>query len=270
MTFQQSETGLVTGQPIELYRFLGTYGNYYFTSHPYDVMSAGELYKAIPISRNKLEIGTQEESELTLEINMPFDEDMIRDYAFRNSPPRLRFQLLKVHQQDLFDRIIMWTGLVQAFAVEGRIAKLRVPSVFSYVLTGNVPRIRYQAPCNHVLYDERCGVNEAFNAHVTPVLSISGNTVVIASSPFAEGDCNGGVMNNQIGEARMIKGQSGGAFTLSYPFSNLTVGMNVRINRGCDHSLTTCRDKFNNHVRFGGFPLVPAVNPFTKNFGSGG
>lgn len=270
MTYQQNETGTATGQPIELYRFIGTYNNYFLTSYAEEVFSVGETFQPIPISREKLKIGTQEDDNLTLEISMPFDHPMIVEYAYGNSPPRLQLELRRAHRQNPSDTVTMFNGLVQAFAVEGRIAKLRVPSIFAYILKGNMPVSRYQAPCNHVLYDSRCGVSEVTNRHDTTVQSVSGNTIVLDSLPFGDGECVTGVLRNFSGEARMITQQIGTQLQVTYPFSGLTAGTNVRVTRGCDHSFQTCRVKFANEARFGGFPLVPAKNPFTSNIKSGG
>lgn len=38
------------------------------------------------------------------------------------------------------------------------------------------------------------------------------------------------------------------------------VGDEFILHPGCDHRHTTCRDKFDNLIRFGGFPYIPGVN----------
>lgn len=42
---------------------------------------------------------------------------------------------------------------------------------------------------------------------------------------------------------------------------DLKVGDVVRVAPGCDQSLKTCHEKFNNHKRFGGHPNIPTENP---------
>lgn len=269
MTYEQNETSISSGQPIELYKFSGTYNSYRMTSFVRDVLSGGLVYESIPINRDNLKSGTQEDDNIILEVTLPFDHPMAVEYAYNNAPPKLDFELIRAHSQNVEDTIIAFKGKVQSFSVEGRTTKLRIPSVFSYILNSNVPVPRYQAPCNHTLYDERCGVNKAANQHNTTVSSVSGNNIVLASLPFGNGDTVTGIIDNLQGESRMITSQVGAQLTISYPFSKLTPGMQVQISRGCNRSLSTCRNKFGNQARFGGFPLVPSVNPFTTNLKSG-
>jgi len=265
MAYQDDETGLTTGRPIELYKFDGTYNDYTFTSYNEQVVSGGQVYVPIAIDRNKLKVATQEQTENALEITMPFDHPMVREYAYQNAPPDLNFELIRCHETDPNDTVTLWAGRVTGFTVEGRVAKLKVPALMSYALNGNAPVPRYQAPCNHVLYDQRCGVDTALNQHVTTVTQVVGNIVTIASYPWASTDAVAGQMISPGGEQRMIISTLATDITVTYPFANLKVGDTVTIRKGCDHAFDgDCKNKFNNGARFGGFPIVPARNPFTS------
>jgi hypothetical protein len=73
------------------------------------------------------------------------------------------------------------------------------------------------------------------------------------------------------------RGILGSTVRLRYPMSELpdwvlptqyyyppdVVGVSIRFYAGCDGSIYTCRDKFNNVVNFGGHPYVPKDNPVT-------
>ncbi|WP_269915579.1 phage BR0599 family protein [Acinetobacter sp. HY1485] len=48
----------------------------------------------------------------------------------------------------------------------------------------------------------------------------------------------------------------------SFTASDLALGDVVSIYPGCDKLNTTCTDKFNNILNFGGFPFMPSSNPF--------
>lgn len=266
MPYQADETGLTSGRPIELYQFVGTYDTWRFTSYSETVTSNGEVYIPETISRNAFKVGTQEERENTLEITLPFDLDIVRNYAYQNAPPSLQLTIYRAHETDLNDRVTLWNGKVTAFTVDGRTAKLRVPSLFSYILEGNTPTPRFQAPCNHILYDERCGVDPSLHQHTTTVSSVVGDVVQVATLPFPT-EVAAGVMIAPSGEQRMIITATGTSITLSYPFSTIENGTSVTIRKGCDHAFSgDCSSRFNNQVRFGGFPLVPPRNPFTSTF----
>lgn len=264
MAYEDEEVGSTTGRPIELYAFEGTYNDYFLTSYGFPIVSNSRTYTPVALKRNRLKVSTQEESGAALEIEMPFNHPMIREYAYENAPPSLNLTIFRCHESDPDDAVTMWNGPVTGFSVEGVIGKLRVPSLFSYILDGNVPAPRFQAPCNHILYDGRCGVDPALYQHSTTILSVSGNAITVASLPFASDEAAGGIMIGPSGESRMVISNAGTAVLITYSFANLQIGQTVTIRKGCDHSFEGhCKTRFNNGARFGGFPLVPARNPFT-------
>lgn len=265
MTYQASETGIQSGAPREVYRFLGTYNNYFLTSYYKNLIVSGQVYTALTIDRNVLKVGTQEESQLALEVTLPFTHAMIREYAYDQAPPALTCEILRVHETDLNDTVLLWKGRVTAFTVEGKVAKVRVPAIFGYIMAGSAPTPRYQAPCNHILYDARCGVSEVGNKHSSTISGFLNNIVTVGSNPYNTSDLAAGMVRLvSSGEARMITGVTGNDITVSYPFSTLSIGNAVEILRGCDHSFATCKVKFSNGPRYGGTPLVPSRNPFTS------
>jgi uncharacterized phage protein (TIGR02218 family) len=266
MTFATLETSRTDGQPIELYEFVGTFSTWRLTSYQSTVTAAGGTF--IPLAgleRGVLKVGTQEEDSLALDITLPFDHPMVSAYAYMTAPPQLDFTLYRVHLGDLASPVTMWKGKVTAFSVEGRKAKFRVPSLFSYMLGGVAPQPRFQAPCNHVLYDVRCSISAAANSHTTTVTAIADRLISVASNPYLAGDCNAGELVFAGGnQSRMIMGNTGLDFTVTYPFAGLTIGASVTLRRGCDHSFETCKTKFSNGINYGGTPLVPDHNPFSS------
>lgn len=265
MAYQDEETSLTSSRPIELYEFVGTYNSYYFTSYSQAVTSGGQVYDPIAIDRNKFRVGTQEQVENALEVTMPFNNQLVTEYAFQNAPPNLSLTLMRAHETDLNDTVTLWSGRVTAFSVEGVKAKLKVPALFSYVLQGNAPTPRFQSPCNHILYDVRCGIDPALHQNVTTVVSVAGLIIEVAAFPWADNTANAGVMFTPAGEQRMVISNISKDVTVSYSFSNLNVGDVVTIRKGCNHSFESdCKLKFSNGPRFGGFPIVPARNPFTS------
>jgi uncharacterized phage protein (TIGR02218 family) len=64
------------------------------------------------------------------------------------------------------------------------------------------------------------------------------------------------------GVPRMITQHSGDTVTLSSVLPGLAVGSAFEAFAGCDRSFSTCQSKFGNALNFGGFPWIPAKNPF--------
>lgn len=72
-----------------------------------------------------------------------------------------------------------------------------------------------------------------------------------------------GALVRVAGVPRMILAHSGDSVTLSALLSGLAVGVAFEAFAGCDRTLATCQAKFGNAINFGGFPWIPAKNPFT-------
>lgn len=267
MTFPASETGPASGRPRELFTFTGTNNVYRMTTFQEDVVSNGNTFTAVAgLRRERIAAGTQEQDNASLDIEIPFSHPIVSEYVWNIAPPALDLELHRVHAADLDDTLLMWKGQVISWAVEGRKVKLRVPSLFGYLLNRVVPRVKYQAPCNNFLYDDVCGVDPTSFTSTRTIVSIDENAIELDTSPFADDACNGGEMIFTSGsERRMIIDNVGVDFTVNFPFADLEVGDTVQIRQGCDHSWTTCKTKFNNGDNFVGFPFSPQFNPFTKS-----
>lgn len=267
MTYSASEQGAASARPVEAYKFIGTFSTYRYTSTSIDVTVAGETYLAVPMKREALRVATQDDEQIALDIELPFDAQLVQDYAFTSSPPSLTLEIRRVHWGLNFasDSVLIWTGPVNSISVVDRRAKLRSSSMFSSALAGPIPPRFYQKVCNHVLYDARCSVNPAgFTKSDSGVLSITGGTTIVVNDDgFADGVLIAGEMiNNRNGERRLITAQAADVITVNFPFADLIVGDTVTVRAGCDHSFATCGSKFSNQVNFGGHPFIPDDNPF--------
>jgi uncharacterized phage protein (TIGR02218 family) len=260
--FLEEELSAARAAPIELFKFVGTYSTYRYTSHDRNISNSDGTYESIPISRNAVQAATQVQEELSIEISLPFNNALALEYVFDIAPPKMEVEIYRVHPYDFEDTVLLWVGSVLSFTVEDRIVRMKVPSVLSYLLNNPVPPPKYQSPCNWLLYDPvTCGVNPTSNSATRTVTVVNQTVITLDSSAFADNDCAGGEMI--VGnERRMIVSNVGPIFTVASPFSQITAGNTVVVRRGCDHSFQTCRVKFSNQDRYGGFPFVPSRNPF--------
>ena len=260
MTYDATERSAASAQPVELYKFTGNYNTYRMTSHVDTIINTEGTYTPEAIKRNKLVTDNQENTNASLELEVPYTHPLITEYVFSQSPPNLVLELFRAHLNDVNDTILLGRDICRAPA------KIKVPTLFNYILDGPCPPIKYQAPCNHILGDVRCGVDMSLpeNSHTTTVSAISGNVVTLNSNPFPDGGCNAGEMIfNSGAERRMITSSTLLDFTVATPFAGLAVSDTVTIQRGCNHAFNGhCKTKFNNGRNFGGFPLVPDKNPF--------
>ena len=263
--FSDYENSVHDASPVECYKFVGSFKTYRYTSAERDITLNGELYTAIPIKRNAVKSGTQEDDSLNLEVEIPFNTDIVIDYAYAESPPRLGLEVYRAHRGTNFstDWSLLWSGRVSSFSVDGRVAKIRTPSVFSRALQGDLPSVYYQNPCNHVLFDGRCKVSRGSYLTTSTVVSVSNNSIQVANDGVADSFLKAGeLVNTRNGERRSIVDNVLNLLTVNYRFVDIRVGDVVDMVAGCDHSYTTCKNKFNNTLNYGGHPFIPSDNPF--------
>lgn len=249
--------------PVEGYKFIGSFQTYRYTSAAFAVEINGEIYQPVAVTRSRVKAGTHEDDTLSLDLQLPFNVEVVMDYAYSQTPPRLELEVYRQQQGDPLAWTLYWKGIVRGFSVEDRKATIKIPSIFSLALQGEIPNVYYQVPCNHVLYDERCRVSRALHTVLRNVTSTSPTIIILSSSPGADGIYAAGeLVNTRNGERRLILSNVGDTITIGYPFVDLQEDDEVEVAKGCDHSLEQCKTKFNNVVNHGGFKYIPADNPF--------
>jgi len=266
--FEITESSEQSGSPVEGYRFTGTFKTYFYTSAEADVTINGQLYLATPgIKRDAVRSGSQNDDGLDLQVTVPFDLDIVKDYGLQISPPDLVLEIFRFHAGDnpATDFAVIWKGPVMSFSITGHEAKMRVPSIFAVALQGEIPNVYWHNPCNHVLYDARCQVvKDALTQKFTTVSSITDETtIVVADDGFADTVLQAGEMiNTTKGERRLIIDNVADLITIAFPFFKIEVGDAIELLVGCNHQFTTCKVKFSNAPQYGGFPFIPNDNPF--------
>jgi len=263
MSYVDTEVSVHDGRPIELYKFDGPIKRYTYTSYHRDIEYNGDVYEAIPISRSNFTGGSTQDPP-NLDIEMPIAKEVVQDHGFQIAPRSLALTIYRRHGE-AGETVIYWQGTVGAISAKNRTAKLRVPSLFATRIAQSVPNIFYQSQCNHPLYGVRCGVLRASFVVSTTVVGYSGSPFVsvAAIGGHPDGYFNAGeILRLSDGERRLITSQQGVSLSLNYPFRELLVGDAVEIYAGCDHTIDTCKAKFNNVVNFGGHPYIPTINPF--------
>lgn len=266
MPYVDSETSAHDGSPVEGYEFIGTNNTYRYTSVEQGVTINGQPYTPIAgLKRDAIRSGTQDDDSLELEITMPFDTALVREYAYDTSPPDLDVTVYRYHDQDnpASEFIKAWVGRVTGFSVTGKEATIRVPSIFELVMRGEVPSVYYHHPCNHVFADARCKAVQSTQATTIAVIT-SGTQIQVADDGHADNFLIAGEMIlTSKGERRTIIDNVADLITINFPFSNPEVGDLVTLGSGCDHAYKgDCLNKYNNQLNYGGFPFTPTDNPF--------
>ena len=79
-----------------------------------------------------------------------------------------------------------------------------------------------------------------------------------SATPFAQGTITG-LTGSNAGLSRTVAGYANGStitVKVAFPFP-IAAGDQFELLPGCDRTIATCTNVFNNAVHFGGFPYIP-------------
>lgn len=128
----------------------------------------------------------------------------------------------------------------------------------------------YSAACRADFCDARCGLNIADYTDSGSVTGVTSNRVfadtsLVAADGFYDGGLVTWTSGLNTGLAMEVKTYTTGAVALQQPMPyEVAVGDAFTITQGCDKSLATCRDTYNNVVNFRGEPYVPGADQLMK------
>lgn len=181
-----------------------------------------------------------------------------------------RAEIWRVDTEDTAARLLLAVGTIGEIERRGDRLLIEFRGLAQALLrpAGRV----YQASCDAVLGDGRCGVDlldPRFFADVTVAhhealtVDVTGGAVA-ADRLFALGVAE--VRSGAMAGARMpVRAErttaDGRSLTLwEAPARNLDPGTELRLTAGCDKRFATCRDRFGNAARFAGFPFIPGTS----------
>jgi Phage conserved hypothetical protein BR0599/Uncharacterized conserved protein (DUF2163) len=275
MSYISVENSTSGSQLIELYLFVGSSATYALTSADRSIAYNGNTYIPTTIKRSSLKVGNYSDDSVQMTVDLPITAQLVIDYAMQISPPDVNLTMYRGHINPdgslANDWVTYWNGTVYNFSIKNNVCTLTIPSIFGTALTGSIPTVYYQNPCNHVLFDARCGILRSAFSIAPNIVSVSGTTIVVDDiGSAADGTFLGGELAYLAHNSRRtITSQVGTTFTVNYEFADLPVGTNVSVTTGCNHAYAgDCLLKYNNTKNFGGFPYIPTVNPFADGIGS--
>jgi uncharacterized phage protein (TIGR02218 family) len=131
------------------------------------------------------------------------------------------------------------------------------------LLNIQMPRRLWQSSCTHVFGDAMCQFDRSA-LQATFAVGPGSTQVQIATSVspspanlYALGTITG-VTGANAGSSRTVASMEGGWVYIKLAFlSPVLVGDEFQLRPGCDRTLATCKNVFNNTTHFGGFPYIP-------------
>jgi uncharacterized phage protein (TIGR02218 family) len=271
MAFNDIENSNYDGKPVILYEFhrkSGTVDLYWrYSSADSDIVTGDETWLSRAISDGGVS-QTGEAAAAQFQVTMPVTEDFPQAYIGSGSVPsdQVILTVRRFHSGDTESRVI-WVGTVSSLTQTDEIACQINCDTLAASFRRSGLRLCYTRSCPHALYDKRCTIDPNALKVAATVGSITGNSIY--STTYDEGQDNyfsGGYLewslSNGATERKGIISHLSGVITIQGTFFSLAVGDTVAAYPGCDRTLTTCQNKFNNVLNFGGFPNTPGKSPF--------
>jgi uncharacterized phage protein (TIGR02218 family) len=125
-----------------------------------------------------------------------------------------------------------------------------------------MPRRLWQSACTHIFGGPMCQFDRASLAANFSAGAGSTQTMITnapnSATPFAQGTITG-LTGSNGGLSRTVAGYVNGSTVtvkVAFPFP-IAAGDQFELLPGCDRTIATCTNVFNNLVHFGGFPYIP-------------
>lgn len=279
ISFWSQERTVQDARPVDLLHFHTSNANWRYAAAPLDVgygeatfsAQAGVEISAVEVARNVLR------SSLT--IQLPWSCAFVQDCLTARPDEPIAIINYRGHASVTTygegtygagiyaggGYVAWWRGYVRScrFAEQRRAEIVCVPTLRSLGHTGLI--LRYGKACQVPLYSTPCGLTQATYAQTGTVGTVSGTTVTATVfGTEADGYWVGGTLETSSAQ-RMIIAHSGTSVTLASAFSDteLAVGTSFTAYPGCDHTIATCKARFDNLLNYRGQPHIPTQNPVT-------
>jgi uncharacterized phage protein (TIGR02218 family) len=262
MSYLSVENSINQSEPVELYEFQRGNTTWLYASCAQPVVYNTRIYQPSPIQRDRVKQST-DAFKNDIKITLPRDDELSQQFLGFAPDDITTLNIYRGHYYDN-NFIVYWKGRIIGAEVSGNEVVINCESVFTSIRRPGL-RAVFEYSCRHVLYGNACrAAPSAFEiSGVIADIRDSGLTIeTLAAGSVPSGYFTGGMIGQLTGIRRFITAHSGFNLTLSRPLTQLSIGSNIKLYPGCDHSKSTCNNKFNNLDNFGGFPYIPIRNPF--------
>lgn len=270
---------LRTRHLVELYEFTMLGETYRYTNAGKTLVINGITYDNIVIRRGRVENPSNDSPNSLLRIQMDglsafiFDFDKVLETA-----------MVKVLKYDVDDETLFQIhngpfNSIEEYESynEHPLATIAVETKYKGELRRKLPNRSYTPYCGVPLYSNPCGIRRALYTSNNTISTISGTGLNLTAGqnlsvrrlgtqiPPTNYFRYGAIKRVKSGSVRSITYQSNRLVQVHYPFFDLEVGDQVEILAGCDHTIETCREKFDNIDNFRGFTNVPELDSTTED-----
>lgn len=277
MSYRDQENSAMSGNPFYLYEFKTVDQSWHYTDLPSDMQFNGDTYESFPVSHTDIK-QSNEISKNSVTVKIP-KKGKFADMFVGWSPDKvITLTIRRGHFGSNDDPLVYWKGRIASQTLKNITIELTCESIFTSMRRPGL-RARYQRNCRHAIYSKGCGVKKADFAVSVFIKAASGTDVTVDNvNSMPDGWFNGGIIEFPDNSFRMILSHVGNQLkvTRTSRFALESIrdsgygknygqfyggGVSAILYPGCDRTLSTCINKFDNVLNQGGFKWIPAKNP---------
>lgn len=248
----------------DLYEFRHGENTWYFTSSAKPITHNEKTY--LPFVKGRSSIDDEDIDKTEIEVSFPFPLQAINDFQ-KVFIDKIYFESVTLIILELYknETLAIFNGRVTQpkFNNDENVMTLMCSTAETYQ-NRNILTRKFQKTCANKIYDRFCGLNfEDWTISAT-VTSINGLDLTITSqNTLPDGYFDRGMIMFNGVFTQVIRSQ-GNSISLYRNHKGLQVGSVIKIAPSCDQTRKSCHDKFNNNLRFMGFPDIPDTNPLSS------
>jgi hypothetical protein len=274
MSYATKDKSIEDGEPYYLYEFNVPWATFTYKSFIDHTDTNPNLIKS-PCTHTEPK-QSNELSKNSIDITVPLEGDFAA--LFMSWPPDYVITVtLKRGQFGEDDLLVYWKGRITSHSLNKHTLKLSCESIFTSMRMPGL-RAKYQKNCRHSLYSRGCWLDKNDFKTQCERKSFAGETINLPeASAFPDDYFTGGILEVPPHSYRSISDHGGANISIirqveiplvtdygyGYNYGAYYGGFYIFIYPGCDKTLQTCHDKFNNTHNQGGFKFIPSGNnPF--------
>lgn len=275
MAYNDQEISIEDGAPYFLYEFNLNGTIHRYTDYPEIIVYNAENYAPFPIKHSEVK-QSNEMSKNNLTVSIPI-LGSFSDQFVGWSPDHIASVTIRRGHFGSVDTLVYWKGRVSSHSIKEKTIVFKCESIFTSLRRAGV-RARFQRSCRHAVYSNGCNLDKSLFANLGKVSAINSLVITVNEAALqADGYFSAGAIQFTDGSFRLILSHTGNQLTLNrasrYLQDNFGVGdyglgyglayggHGVVLYPGCDRTIATCKDKFNNILNQGGFKWIPTKNP---------
>lgn len=263
MAFDPLERSAYSGRPVELYEFWMADKYWRYTSSSKAITFQGYVYQPLAILRRTALKQDKDGGNDTVTLTVPFDCDLTWQFRIIVPARTIWMKIYRVHRGDT-EFGLSFYGRVRGTSWKGTKANVQCDGMNSMFKRAGL-RLNYNVKCPHMLYGPGCNLDKDQFRVDGRILAIGKNTIQCAE--FASRP-DGWLALGYVEFGRyyyFIERHVGDTiWTMEgIEYDRDDTPLSVTAYAGCDRSIDTCWDKFNNGLNSEANAWFPESNPFT-------